>query len=268
MSNELFEAQQALKLLEQARAHHDDNDGRVVDLGALATTMAASPSGRIALGEVVRDSGIIEALVAAIARRVARLLAGRQERQQPVETKPGQAAGAPEPAPPKPAAPALPPVASLTLDFNLFGREQDGYPPLEYELVELDDRYEVQLKGDTTQLAWGSKADLRVGFLDAAGKGIQFPEGSAYDHSTRFVAISDTGGVVTLGPGAEAEMRKSAADTPNFREAEYQRTRGMDVPLKFPRQTDGRVFEVNVEYVGPDGVTVRHHKPIRFPRIA
>lgn len=161
--------------------------------------------------------------------------------------------------PPQPTAPnPLAQVAALTVNLDLFLAEG---VPCPYRVEEFPDYYQIIKTDGTEALPIHGGAYLHAGYLDAQGEPIKFEPGSPLDHTAIWIAkrVSD-GLTVWCGPGNPAKEGGDRA-VANFRLAEYERTRGMDVPVHFPTAADESTEEIMLKVGGLIS------KPVRFPRI-
>lgn len=174
------------------------------------------------------------------------------------------------PAPPKPPVviptpePEEPKLAEVRFDFEVYGRTADGQPPLAFKVVNQGAMDELVLVGGpTTNLPITSQMNLHLSYIGADGKPFSFPEGSIYDHSSQLrVEALDGSGAVEIGPGRFAEMVTEGVHVANFREAEYQRTRGMDPIVKFPPAANDKVLVLMIEAFG------KRARALKLPKVS
>jgi len=150
-------------------------------------------------------------------------------------------------------------VASLTVNLDLFLAEGVDCP---YKVEETPNFYQVIKTDGTSNLPIHGGAYLHAGYLDAQGNGIAFAPGSPLDHTAVWTAKRVVDGTtVFCGPGNPAREGGDRA-VANFRLAEYERTRGMDVPIHFPESANEQMAEVTLSAFGLTS------KPIRFPKVS
>lgn len=242
--------------------HHSDSP-RTYDIAALANT-AAPAAGAGFLRSIMDNPAVAAAIQALILAAIAKLTAPK-----PAVVVP---APVPQPAPlppyPAPTGPGTPdptvyPTA-LTVDLDLFLAEG---VPCPYRVEERDDCYEVIKTDGTTNLPIHGGAYLHAGYIGPDGKSITFDPGSPLDHTAKWTAIrlgrNQTS--VSCGPGNPAQEGGSR-EVANFRLAEYERTRGMDVPVHFPPSANETVVEIVLSVETPAGVVTS--KPVRFPKVS
>lgn len=248
-------------LLGKAADHYDPAKPEATyDIDALAG-QATALAGRGIVGTVFSDPALIALIQAALALALQKLTAPKGPKPDPGRSIPGA---------PPPSAPPIAPVvderiwpAALTVDLDLFLAEG---VPAPYRVVEHEDCYEVIKTDGTTNLPIHGGAYLHAGYLDAQGKSITFEPGSHLDH-TAVWTMRRVGGRLSVfcGPGNPAK-EGGDRDVANFRLAEYERTRGMDVPAHFPPAADNTVSEVVLSVDTPNGTVTS--KPVRFPKVS
>lgn len=241
--------------------HHSDSP-RTYDIAALANT-AAPAAGAGFLRSIMDNQAVAAAIQALIQAAIAKLTA----------TKPAVVA-APPPVVVLPPAPATPTVAvnvplaiyptALTVDLDLFLAEG---VPCPYRVEEFPDHYEVIKTDGTSNLPIHGGAYLHAGYIGQDGKSITFDPGSPLDHTAKWTArrVGTGRGEVFCGPGNPAKEGGSR-EVANFRLAEYERTRGMDVPVHFPPSANETVVEIVLSVETPAGVVTS--KPVRFPKVS
>lgn len=261
----------SLKLLSgvlgDAAVHHDPADKRTFDLEKLTDRVLSNREATRALvGETLRKADIVALLLQLVAQALSKKLEKPAPAQPPVVAAPGGAGPAPAPLP------VLYPT-DLRIDLDLVDANND---PIPFTVTDKGDHYAVELLGGTTNVPLRSKATLRAGYC-IDGKPFRFegqtPPALHLYHTARWIA-REVGGhrVSTLeavgkvyrqtdGAGGRIVNWNNEAEEPR----EATRTGGMDVPMKFPPDADEAVVEVTLEVDTPNG-TVRHDKPVRFPK--
>lgn len=262
----------------QAADHHDATKPQVThDLAALANRAAGVTQSSSGFLQILLESPATVALIqAAIAALLAKLTAPKPApAPQPQPAPPPTiVAPAPTPAPPTAPAPALLYPTDLRIDLEITGPDGELIP---FSVDEKADHYAVSLHGSTTNLPLHSVVMLRAGYCL---RGVPFrfedqtPPALHLYHTARWIAreVGGQGRVSTLaatakvyaqfdGRGGRIVNWNNEAEQPR----EATRTGGMDVPMKVPAEANESVFEVDLEVDTPSG-TVRHDKPVRFPK--
>lgn len=255
-------------VLEAAADHHNPATPTRHDLAVLANRASAvSPPGLFEV--LLKDPTVIAALLALIARLTAPKAAPAP--QPPTAQPPAPPPVAP---PPTPALPVLLYPTDLRIDLDI---SDNNGEPIPFTVTEKADHYAVELHGSTTNVPLHSKAILRAGYC-LNGQPFRFedqtPPALHLYHTARWIAreVGGQGRVSTLeatekvyrqsdGRGGRIVNWNNKAEQPQ----EATRTGGMDVPMKFPAEANDAVVEVTLEVDTPNG-TVRHDKPIRFPK--
>ncbi len=249
-------------VLAKAADHHDPNTTTEHNIQTLAQDAAGiAPSGGLAaiFNVLLSNPAVVAALLAAIMGLLNKPAAQPAQPAPPAPPEP-PAPHPPAPHPTGPTAPADPlsQVAALTVNLDLFLAEG---VPCPYRVDEFPDYYQIVKTDGTDALPIHGGAYLHAGYLDAQGNPITFDPGSPLDHTAVWTATRVDGGLsVFCGPGNPAK-EGGDRDVANFRLAEYERTRGMDVPIHFPPTADKTIAQVTLTV----GKLVS--KPIRFPRI-
>lgn len=240
--------------------HHSDSP-RTYDLAMLANS-AAPAAGTGFVKSLLDNPAVAAAIQALILAAIAKLTAPKPP---VVVTPPAPPPVAPQPAPaPVPTPdPTVYPTA-LTVDLDLFLAEG---VPCPYRVEEREDFYEVIKTDGTTNLPIHGGAYLHAGYIGPDGKSITFDPGSPLDHTAKWTArrVGTVRGEVFCGPGNPAKEGGSR-EVANFRLAEYERTRGMDVPVHFPPSANETVVEIVLSVETPAGVVTS--KPVRFPKVS
>lgn len=261
-------------VLEAAADHHDPATPTRHDLAVLANRASAvSPPGLFEV--LLKDPTVIAALLALIERLTA-------PKAAPAPQPPTAQPPAPPPVAPSPT-PALPVLlypTDLRIDLDI---SDNNGEPIPFTVTEKADHYAVELHGSTTNVPLHSCATLRAGYC-LNGQPFRFedqtPPALHLYHTARWIAreVGGQGRVSMLaplldsssegpayvqvnGPGGRIVNWNNKAEQPQ----EATRTGGMDVPMKFPAEANDAVIEVTLEVDTPNG-TVRHDKPVRFPK--
>lgn len=257
-----------------ARDHHDESKPEIRhSLAALAESASRVTGDKASLFEILLSN---PAVIAALLALLERKLGGAPAPQPvpPIGQPPTVAPGTPSGPIGSGPQPALLYPTDLRIDFDLFDHEG---APLAFRVEEKADCYEVVKLDGTSNLPLHSKALLRAGYC-LNGVPFKFedqtPPALHLYHTARWVAreVGGKGRVSTLkasgkvyaqtnGKGGRIVNWNSEAEEPR----EATRTGGMDVPMKLPAEANDAVVEVNLEVDTPAG-TIRHDKPIRFPK--
>lgn len=158
---------------------------------------------------------------------------------------------------PEPTDPAPPEMWPSSLKLNVARVIDPNEDEIPFELHPNSDggnELQLVLKGGTDNLPIRSRIVLEAQYLDADGDPFAFEDRGALHlyHTSHFFAQSERGRV-SIGPGRGAVMNTLGAHVANFREAEYDRTGGMDPVVKFPPEANEQVFHLFFEVKLPSG---------------